>query len=74
MIVHVMLVDKKLEATLPAIDALKHIRPYGSVVVLGCVAAYLWTTFATRIPAFRQRQVRSGATPSLSLGPEPEEA
>src|SRR6266545_4083050 len=74
MIVYVMLVDKKLEATLPAIDALKHIRPYGSVVVLGCVAAYLWTTFATRIPAFRQRQVRSGATPSLSLGPEPEEA
>ena len=34
MIVHVMLTDKKLEATLPTIDVLKHIRPYGSIVVL----------------------------------------
>jgi len=74
MIVHVMLVDKKLEATLPAIDALKHIRPYGSVVVLACVAVYLWNTFSTRLPVFQHREVRPGATPSVSLGPEPEEA
>jgi hypothetical protein len=74
MIVHVMLIDKKLDATLPAIDALKHIRPYGSVVVLACVAVYLWDTISTRIPAFRHQEVRSGATPSLSLAPEPEEA
>src|SRR6266404_5855621 len=74
MIVHVMLVDKKLEATLPAIDALKHIRPYGSVVVLACVAVYLWNTLSTRLPAFRHREVRSSATRSMSLGPEPEEA
>jgi hypothetical protein len=74
MIVHVMLTDKKLEATLPTIDVLKHIRPYGSVVVLTCVAVYLWETISTRIPAFRQAEVRSGATPSLSLGPAPEEA
>jgi hypothetical protein len=72
--VHVMLVDKKLEATLPAIDALKHIRPYGSVIVLACVAVYLWNTLSTRLPAFRHREVRSRATPSVSLGPEPEEA
>jgi hypothetical protein len=74
MIVHVMLTDKKLDATLPSIDVLKHIRPYGSVVVLTCVAVYLWETISTRIPAFRHGEVRSGATPSLSLGPEPEEA
>src|SRR5438094_10194883 len=74
MIVHVMLTDKKLEATLPTIDVLKHIRPYGSIVVLTCVAVYLWETISTRIPAFRHGEVRSGATPSLSLGPEPEEA
>src|SRR6266513_1429062 len=74
MIVHVMLIDKKLDATLPAIDALKHIRPYGSVVVLACVAVYLWNTFSTRLPVFQHREVRSRATPSVSLGPEPEEA
>jgi len=74
MIVHVMLTDKKLEATLPTIDVLKHIRPYGSIVVLGCAAVYLWETISTRIPAFRHGKIRSGATPSLSLAPEPEEA
>src|SRR5213593_3387568 len=74
MIVHVMLIDKKLEATLPAIDVLKHIRSYGAIVVLGCVAVYLWNTLSIRIPIFQHREVRPGATPSLSLGPEPEEA
>jgi hypothetical protein len=74
MIVHVMLTDKKLEATLPTIDVLKQIRPYGSIVVLTCVAVYLWETISTRIPGFRHGEVRSGATPSLSLAPEPEEA
>ena len=74
MIVHVMLIDKKLQATLPAIDLLKQIRPYGSIVVLACVAIYLWDTLSTHIPIFEHREVRSGATPSLSLGPEPEEA
>ena len=74
MIVHVMLTDKKLEATLPTIDVLKHIRPYGSIIVLTCVAVYLWETISTRIPAFRHREIRSGATPSLSLAPEPKEA
>src|SRR6266480_734070 len=74
MIVHVMLTDKKLEATLPTIYVLKHLRPYGSIVVLACVAIYLWETISTRIPAFRHGELRSGATPSLSLAPEPEEA
>jgi len=74
MIVHVMLTDKKLEATLPTIDVLKQIKPYGSIVVLTCVAVYLWETISTRIPAFRHGEVRSRATPSLSLAPEPEEA
>jgi len=41
MIVHVMLIDKKLEATLWAIDLLKHVRGYASVLVLalrGCLS------------------------------------
>lgn len=75
MIVHVMLIDKKLDATLPAIDVLKHIRPLGSVVVLSCAAVYLWETLSTRLPAFQPQQVKSRATPpSISLRPEPEEA
>ena len=72
MIVHVMLIDKKLEATLWAIDLLKHIRGYASVLVLACVAVYLWNTLP--MPAFQRRATRSARTPSLSLGPEPEEA
>ncbi|PYJ22798.1 MAG: hypothetical protein DME99_04530 [Verrucomicrobia bacterium] len=74
MIVHVMLIDKKLESTLPAIDLLKHIRSYASGVVLACVAVYLWNTLSTRIPVFQRRTAHSTAAPSLSLGPEPEEA
>jgi hypothetical protein len=72
MIVHVMLIDKKLEATLWAIDLLKHIRPYASALVLACVAVYLWNTL--RMPVFRRRTPRRAESPSLSLGPEPEEA
>ena len=44
MIVHVMLIDKKFETTLWAIDLLKHIRGYASVLVLACVGVYLWNT------------------------------
>jgi len=72
MIVHVMLIDKKLEATLWAIDLLKHVRGYASVLVLACVAVYLWNTLP--MPTFRRRAARSARAPSLSLGPEPEEA
>jgi hypothetical protein len=72
MIVHVMLIDKKLEATLWAIDLLKHVRGYASVLVLACVAVYLWNTLP--MPAFQRRAARSARAPSLSLGPEPEEA
>ena len=72
MIVHVMLIDKKLEPTLWAIDLLKHIRPYGSVLILACVAVYLWN--ALRMPVFQRRAPRPAEAPSLSLGPEPEEA
>src|SRR6266404_6105144 len=74
MIVHVMLIDKKLDPTLRAIDFLHGVRPYASFVVLACVAVYLWDALALRIPVFQHREVRSGTTPSLSLGPEPEEA
>jgi hypothetical protein len=72
MIVHVMLIDKKLEATLWAIDLLKHVRSYASVLVLACVAVYLWNTL--RMPVFQRRAPRPAKAPSLSLGPEPEEA
>ncbi|HEU5245775.1 MAG TPA: hypothetical protein VFU09_01670 [Candidatus Udaeobacter sp.] len=72
MIVNVMLIDKKLEATLRAIDLLKHIRGYASVLVLACVAVYLWNTLP--MPVFQRRTARSARAPSLSLAPEPEEA
>jgi hypothetical protein len=72
MIVHVMLIDKKFETTLWAIDLLKHIRGYASVLVLACVAVYLWNTLP--MPAFQRRAARPARAPSLSLGPEPEEA
>jgi hypothetical protein len=74
MIVQVMLIDKKLEATLWAIDLLKHIRSYASVLVLAGVAVYLWDSLSTRIPVFQRRAAHSATGPSLSLGPEPEEA
>jgi hypothetical protein len=74
MIVHVMLIDKKLEATLWAIDLLKHIRMFAAGIVVVCVAVYLWNMLSTRIPVFQRRAGRSAEAPSLSLGPEPEEA
>ena len=74
MIVHVMLVDKKLDPTLRAIDVLHNIRPYASVLMLLCVALYFWDALGWRIPAFRRRAVKTATAPSLSLGPEPEEA
>jgi len=74
MIVHVMLVDKKIDATLRAIDVLHGIRPYASVLVLVCVALYFWHALGLRIPALRSRAVKTATASSLSLGPEPEEA
>ena len=75
MIVHVMLIDKKLDPTLRAIDGLDNVRPYASGIVLACVAVYLWNALSTRKPVFQRRVARRSAeAPSLSLGPEPEEA
>jgi hypothetical protein len=74
MIVHVMLVDKKLDATLRAIDVLHSIRPYASVVVLLCVALYFWDALGWSIPAFRRGAVKTARAPSLPLGAEPGEA
>jgi hypothetical protein len=74
MIVHVMLVDKKLDATLRAIDVLHDIRPYASVLMLVCVALYFRDALGWRIPALRRATVKRATAPSLSLGAEPEEA
>src|SRR5262249_9188985 len=74
MIVHVMLVDKKLDGTLRAINVLHDIRPYASVLVLACVAFYFWDALGWGVPAFRRGPVRTATAPSLSLGAEPEEA
>ena len=74
MIVHVMLVDKKLDATLRAIDVLDGIRPYASVLVLVCVALYACDALGWRVPAFRRAVVKTVTEHSLPLGPEPEEA
>jgi hypothetical protein len=74
MIVHVMLVDKKLDTTLRAIDVLHDIRPYASVLVIVCVALYFRDAIGWRSPAFRPGAVKTATAPSLSLGAEPEEA
>ena len=76
MIVHVMLVDKKLETTLRVVDILHGVRPYASGLLLACVAVCLWDTVSTRVPGFqrRRRQSRAEEMPALSLGPVPEEA
>jgi hypothetical protein len=74
MIVHVMLVDKKLDATLRAIDVLHDIRPYASVVMLVCMAIYFCDALGWRISLFRRGAVKTATAPSLSLGPEPGEA
>ncbi len=73
MIAHVMLIDKKLGATLTAIGWLDGIRPYASVLVLACVAVYFWDTLGLRIPTFERRAAKPATAPSLPLGPEPEE-
>ena len=75
MIVHVMLVDKKLETTLRVVDLLHGVRPYASGLLLACVAICLWDAVSTRIPVFQRRRRKSLAEemPALSLGPAPEE-
>jgi hypothetical protein len=74
MIVHVMLIDKKLDSTLRAIDVLHSIRPYASVLVLGCAALYFWNALAIPIPSFQRGSAKAARAPCLPLGPEPEEA
>lgn len=74
MIMHVMLIDKKLDSTLRAIDLLHTIRPYASGLVLACVAAYLWDVLPVRIPVSQRRSTKATTAPSLPLGTEPEEA
>jgi len=74
MIVHVMLVDKKLDATLRAIDVLHDIRPYASVLVLLCVALYFWDALGWQMAASRREALKTATARPLSIGPEPEEA
>jgi hypothetical protein len=54
MIVHVMLIDKKLDATLRAIDVLEGIRPYASGLVLACIAVYFWHAIGVSIAALQR--------------------
>src|SRR5437773_2645997 len=74
MIVHVMLIDKKLDATLRAIDVLEGVRPYAAGVVLACVAVYFWHAIGVRIAALQRGVLKTARVPALSLEPEPEEA
>src|SRR5437773_6266283 len=68
MIVHVMLIDKKLDATLGAIEFLNDLRPYASGLVLGCVAVCLWDALPVRLPVFQSRRYRWLEPASLSVG------
>ena len=74
MIMHVMLIDKKLDWTLRAIDVLHGIRPYASVLLLAAVAVYFWHALSVRFPVSQSASAKAARAPSLSPGPEPEEA
>lgn len=69
MIAHVMLMDKKLDATLPMIALLDRTRPYASWVVLACVALYFWEVLSTRVPKFQSRRRRLPGTSTFSYQP-----
>jgi hypothetical protein len=73
MIAHVMLIDKKLDATLGAIEFLNGLRPYASALVLACAAVCLWDALPVRLPMFQSRRYRWLEPASLSLGPAAEE-
>jgi hypothetical protein len=73
MIAHVMLIDKKLNATLGAIEFLNGLRPYASGLVLVCVAVCLWDALPVRLPMFQSRRYRWLEPASLSVGVTAEE-
>jgi hypothetical protein len=74
MIAHVMLIDKKLNSSLEAIELLNVLRPYASGLVLACVAVCLWDALSVRLPIlFQSRRYRWLEAASLSLGPSAEE-
>ncbi len=60
MIFHVMLIDKKLVATLPAIDLLND-STLRLAFRSACVAACFWDTISTRSPVFQRRPVNQSA-------------
>jgi hypothetical protein len=74
MIVHVMLIDKKLDPTLRTIDVLHRIGPYASGLVLACIAVYFWHAIGVRIAPLRRGAAKTATARPLSLEPEPEEA
>jgi hypothetical protein len=76
MIVHVMMIDKKLDTTLRAIEVLHAVRPYASGLLLVCVAVCLWDTVSTRVPVFQRGRTRSRAEEmaALSVGQAPGES
>jgi hypothetical protein len=61
-----MLIDKKLDPTLRAIDVLDDVRPYAAVLVLACVAVYLWDALPARVPVFQHRAAAVYGTSSLT--------
>ena len=73
MIAHVMLIDKKLNATLGAIEFLNGLRPYASGLVLVCVAVCLWDALPVRLPMFQSRRYRWLEPASFSLRTAAEE-
>jgi hypothetical protein len=73
MIGHVMLIDKKLDSTLRAVEVLNVLRPYASGLVLACVAFCLWDALSVRLPIFQSRRYQWPEPASLSLEPAPEE-
>jgi len=75
MIAHVMLLDKKLAATMPLINFLNSTQPYAPWLILAGVGLFFWETISTRAPLFKRRSKTDGYdTPPFLLGSRPEQA
>jgi hypothetical protein len=67
MIVHVMLIDKKLDSTSGLIDLLHDLRPYASILLLVCVGVYLWDVLSNPVPVFQPHGCHASTKPAALL-------
>ncbi|HEY1770542.1 MAG TPA: hypothetical protein VGG02_09850 [Chthoniobacterales bacterium] len=67
MIAHVLMIDKKLDSTLSAIDFLNRVQPIASWILLACVAIYFREILSTRAPLFPRRRLETTSEKPVPL-------